>query len=120
MTKIVTRSASCRRNMLTATRSDSAANTADNRHPGSIRLPPFDEKRPKVWFLQIEEQFVIYGVNTEKLMFAYMVNALPTEAYSIACTAVIIPTETKYQQTLITTYSKTQYARLSQCSKHLR
>ena len=100
--------------MSTATGSDSAANIADNRHAGSIRLPSFDEKRPKVWFQQIEEQFVIYGVNDEKLMFAHMVGALPTEAYSIARAAVILPTETKYtqaKQALITAYSKNQYTR---------
>ena len=96
--------------MSTATGSDNAATAADNRHPGSIRLPPFDETQPKVWFMQIEEQFVIYGVNTDKLMFAHMVGALSTEAYSIARAAVITLTEGKYQkakQALLTAYSRT-------------
>ena len=100
--------------MSTATVSDNAATAADNRHPGSIRLPPFDETWPKVWFMQIEEQFVIYGVNSDKLMFAHLVGALSTESYSIARAAVISLTDDKYQrakQALLTAYSRTQYAR---------
>ena len=100
--------------MSTATGSDTAVIANDNHHPGSIRLPPFDETRPKVWFMQIEEQFVIYSVNNDKLMFAHMVGALSTEAYSIARAAVIALTEVKYQKTkqaLITAYSRTQYVR---------
>ena len=94
--------------MLTADGSAATATAADNRHPGSIRLPPFSEVKPKVWFAQIKEQFVIYEVNTDKLKYAHMVGALSTEAYEIASVAVSLLTDGRYQkakQTFIAAYS---------------
>ena len=87
---------------------------ADNRHPSSIRLPPFSEAKPKVWFAQIEEQFVIYGVNTDRLCYAHMVGVLSTEANEIASVAVTGLTDSRYKkakQALIAAYSRNQYMR---------
>ena len=98
--------------MSSADGNTAATAAIDNRHPGSIRLPPFLEAKLKVWFDQIEEQFVICGVNTDKLRYAHMVGTLSTDTYEIASVAVTGLTDGRYQkakQALITAYSRTQY-----------
>ena len=91
-----------------------AAAAADNRHPGSIILPPFSEAKPHVLFAQIKEQFVIYGINADKLHYAHMVSALSTESYKIASVALAGLTDNRYKtakQALLTAYSRTQNVR---------
>ena len=79
----------------------------DNCQPGSIRLPPFSEAKPQVWFAQIEEPFVIYCISRNKLCYAHMVGALSTESYEIASVVVSGLTDNRYstaKQALLTVH----------------
>ena len=58
-----------------------AGAATDNHHAGSIRLPPFSEVKRQVWFTQIEEQFIIYGISSDRLHYAHIVSTLSTESY---------------------------------------
>ena len=50
-----------------------------------------------LWFAQIEEQFVIYGVNNNRLCYAHIVSALLTESYEIASVGVAVLTDNCYR-----------------------
>ncbi|XP_070378195.1 uncharacterized protein [Dermacentor albipictus] len=47
----------------------------------SIRLPPYWDRNPAVWFLQTVSQFILSGVRTEQRKYHLVVSALsPTAA----------------------------------------
>ncbi|XP_075533149.1 uncharacterized protein LOC142566176 [Dermacentor variabilis] len=51
----------------------------------SIRLPPYWDRNPAVWFLQAESQFILSGVRTEQRKYHLVVWALsPTAAEEVA------------------------------------
>ncbi|XP_065295292.1 uncharacterized protein [Dermacentor albipictus] len=51
----------------------------------SIRLPPYWDRNPAVWFLQAESQFILSGVRTEQRKYRLVVLALsPTAAEEVA------------------------------------
>lgn len=51
----------------------------------SIRLPPYWDRNPAVWFLQAESQFILSGVRTEQRKYHLVVSALsPTAAEEVA------------------------------------
>ncbi|XP_072142645.1 uncharacterized protein [Dermacentor andersoni] len=51
----------------------------------SIRLPPYWDRNPALWFLQAESQFILSGVHTEQRKYHLVVSALsPTAAEEAA------------------------------------
>lgn len=45
-------------------------------HRVSIKIPPFWNERPEVWFFQVEAQFSIAGITSEETKFNYLVAQL--------------------------------------------
>ena len=93
---------------------EAAASAADTRQPGNLRLQPFFESKPKIWFELIEEQFLIYKISADALRYAHLVSAQTDEPYSIVSAALYGSTQDKYEtakRALIKQYTKSQYAR---------
>ncbi|GFQ71040.1 uncharacterized protein TNCT_90481 [Trichonephila clavata] len=42
----------------------------------SIKIPPFWEERPEIWFFQVEAQFSIANISQEETKFNYLVAQL--------------------------------------------
>ncbi|GFQ67449.1 hypothetical protein TNCT_669521 [Trichonephila clavata] len=42
----------------------------------SVKIPPFWEEKPEIWFFQVEAQFSIANINQEKTKFNYLVAQL--------------------------------------------
>lgn len=72
----------------TATRCSQTLNLPpqpSNKTSPRIRLPPYWDRNPAVWFLQAESQFVLSGVCTEQCKYHLVVSALsPTAAEEVA------------------------------------
>lgn len=46
----------------------------------TIRLPPYWERNPAVWFLQVESQFQLSRITSQQRQFHHVVGALPSTA----------------------------------------
>ncbi|XP_057318293.1 uncharacterized protein LOC130663193 [Microplitis mediator] len=84
----------------------------------SLKAPSFNPKRVSLWFAQLEAQFAIHGVATEREKFNHVVSLIDTE-YACEVETIIInpPTTMPYAElktTLITCYSKSEEAKLRQ------
>ncbi|GFW22769.1 uncharacterized protein TNCV_2765811 [Trichonephila clavipes] len=45
----------------------------------SVKIPPFWEEKPEIWFFQVEAQFSIANINQEETKFNYLVAQLDTK-----------------------------------------
>ncbi|GFT16892.1 uncharacterized protein TNCV_3193591 [Trichonephila clavipes] len=45
----------------------------------SVKIPPFWEEKPEIWFFQVEAQFSIANINQEETKFNYLVVQLDTK-----------------------------------------
>lgn len=45
----------------------------------SIKIPPFSRNKPKIWFWQIESQFINCGIKAETTKYHYVVGALDAD-----------------------------------------
>ncbi|XP_014299139.1 uncharacterized protein LOC106693964 [Microplitis demolitor] len=84
----------------------------------SLKAPHFNPKRVSLWFAQLEAQFAIHDVATEREKFNHEVSLIDTEYACKVETLIINPsTMTSYAEfkvTLITCYSKSEEAKLRQ------
>lgn len=63
----------------------------------SLRLPPYWDRNPSVWFMQAESQFVLSGVRTEQRKYHLVVSALsPAAAEEVADLLSAPPSTTPY------------------------
>ncbi|XP_057321593.1 uncharacterized protein LOC130665285 [Microplitis mediator] len=84
----------------------------------SLKTPHFNPKQVSLWFAQLEAQFAIHGIATEREKFNHAVSLIDNE-YACEVETLIInpPTTTPYAElkaTLITCYSKSEEAKLRQ------
>ncbi|XP_057340578.1 uncharacterized protein LOC130677742 [Microplitis mediator] len=84
----------------------------------SLKAPHFNPKRVSLWFAQLEAQFAIHGIATERAKFNHAVSLIDTK-YACEVETLIInpPTTTPYAElkaTLITCYSKSEEAKRRQ------
>ncbi|XP_065292313.1 uncharacterized protein [Dermacentor albipictus] len=84
----------------------------------SIRLPPYWDRNPAVWFLQAESQFILSGVRTEQRKYHLVVSALsPTAAEEVADLLSGPPPATPYSDlkaALLERTTTSQRARMQQ------
>ncbi|XP_075539805.1 uncharacterized protein LOC142574649 [Dermacentor variabilis] len=84
----------------------------------SIRLPPYWDRNPAVWFLQAESQFILSGVHTEQRKYHLVVSALsPTAAEEVADLLSGPPLATSYSDikaALLERTTTSQRARMQQ------
>lgn len=65
----------------------------------AIRLPPFWNFNPKIWFLQAEAQFQLAGITTQATQYRHVVAVLPPDvALEVADILSAPPTATPYDQ----------------------
>ncbi|XP_065290474.1 uncharacterized protein [Dermacentor albipictus] len=84
----------------------------------SIRLPPYWDRNPAVWFLQAESQFILSGVRTEQRKYHLVVSALsPAAAEEVADLLSGPPPATPYSDlkaVLLERTTTSQRARMQQ------
>ena len=62
-----------------------------------VKLPPFWEDEPRVWFAQAEQVFSLKKITTDATKFAHIIGALPQEvAKSVKDILVMPPDYEKY------------------------
>ncbi|GFY55945.1 uncharacterized protein TNIN_406591 [Trichonephila inaurata madagascariensis] len=49
----------------------------------SVKVPPFWQANPEIWFNQMESQFVLAGIRTEITKFHHVVSVLQPEELGI-------------------------------------
>ena len=71
----------------------------------SVKLPPFWPSDSQLWFTQVQAQFAIHGITSQKTMFDYVIASLaPKFATEIRDLILTPPAETLYdvpKETLI-------------------
>ena len=81
----------------------------------ALKLPPFWQEDPTLWFTQVESTFATRGITADKTKFDYVVTALDNKAASeVKSTLLKPPTEDMYKklkQDLIDAFDKTQEAK---------
>lgn len=81
----------------------------------SIKLPPFWQDEPTLWFSQVESMFSTKGITQDKTKYDYIVSALDNKAaLEIKPTIVKPPTEKMYdtiKSVLIAAFDKPQEAK---------
>ncbi|XP_065300900.2 uncharacterized protein [Dermacentor albipictus] len=83
----------------------------------SIRLPPYWDRNPAVWFLQAESQFILSGVRTEERKYHLVVSALSPTAAEVADLLSGPPPATPYSDlkaALLERTTTSQRARMQQ------
>ena len=81
-----------------------------------MKIPPFWEERPELWFAQIEAQFRTSGITTDETKFSLVVGAVESRVLSQAYDAIIDPPEKrKYdnlKQTIIERFGMSKEKKL--------
>lgn len=57
----------------------------------SIKIPPFYNKRPELWFLQIETQFRLKHISHSQTKFDHLISALPAEQMEVVSDILLNP-----------------------------
>lgn len=68
----------------------------------SVKLPPFWEKHPALWFVSIEAQFRVAGITRDTTQYYCVVSALNSDTLSFVSDIVLAPPEADKYQTLKT------------------
>ena len=84
----------------------------------SVKLPPFWPSDSQLWFAQVQAQFAIRGITSQKTMFDYVIASLAPEfAAEIRDLILTPPAETPYdvlKETLIKRTAASDQGRLQQ------
>lgn len=82
----------------------------------SVKIPPFWETSPELWFANIEAQFSVSGITADQTKYYYVVSALNSETLSYVSDIVLTPpNEDKYatlKQRLVTEFSDSEHKRI--------
>lgn len=81
----------------------------------SVKLPPFWENKPEIWFLQLEAQFAIGCISTESTKFNYLVSQLEARYIEHLWDVVQSESDTKYsdaKQRLLDAFQISEEAKL--------
>ena len=62
----------------------------------SVKLPPFWPDKTNLWFVQVEGQFTIKNITTEKTKYAYLVTMLDSQTATQVMDTLQAPGETPY------------------------
>lgn len=81
-----------------------------------LKLPPFWDKHPELWFVNIEAQFVVAGITQDTTKYYSIISALNSEVLTYVCDIVLQPpAENKYnalKQRLIAEFSDSDQQRI--------
>ena len=84
----------------------------------SVKLPPFWPSDSQLWFAQVQAQFAVHGITSQKTMFDYVIASLAPEfAAEIRDLILTPPAETLYdvlKETLIKRTAASDQRRLQQ------
>jgi hypothetical protein len=84
----------------------------------NVKLPTFWQKRPKLWFVQLESEFVIYRIRSGEIKYSSVVRHL--DEHTMLAVADILetpPSANRYQQlkeALIARFTDSEEKRLRQ------
>lgn len=82
----------------------------------AVKPPPFWKAEPRVWFVQLEAQFQLAGINTDETKFNYIVSAVDTDVLTqVADVVTAPPAKDKYntlKEKLINIFSDSSEQRL--------
>lgn len=92
-------------------------------HRIQLKVPPFWKKNPKLWFQQLEAQFITSGISTEATKFNHVVGVIETDVLDFVSDLVLSPpTANQYQAIktrLIKQFSATEYQNLKSLLEEL-
>lgn len=69
-------------------------------HKVGLKLPPFWDKHPILWFANIEAQFVVSGITQDATKYYCVISALNSDILSYVSDIVLAPPQTDKYETL--------------------
>lgn len=66
-----------------------------------LKLPPFWDKHPVLWFANIEAQFIVSGITQDATKYYSVISGLTSEILNYVSDIVLTPPETEKYETLI-------------------
>lgn len=85
-------------------------------HRISMKLPPFWDKHPKLWFASVESQFIMSGITQDSTKFYSVVSILSSEVLNYVSDIVLQPPENnkydKLKERLIADFSDSEQTRI--------
>lgn len=65
-----------------------------------LKIPPFWNNRPELWFLQVESQFRVKAITSSNTKYDYLVASLSSEAMEMVADVLLNPPATNKYETL--------------------
>lgn len=82
----------------------------------TVRLPNFWSSKPELWFKQVESQFFINKINSDKSKYHLVISSLPIDIFSIAIDVINNPPEidlySNLKKTIISRLTLSEESRL--------
>lgn len=82
----------------------------------SLKLPPFWDKHPRLWFASVESQFVMSGISQDTTKFYSVISTLTSDVLNYVSDIVLQPPENdkygKLKERLIADFSESEQSRI--------
>lgn len=70
---------------------ESGFDALNSQNVSTIKIPPFWNNRPDLWFIQVEAQFRAKGITASNTKYDHLVSALPPETMEVVADVVLNP-----------------------------